>query len=73
MDLFKILKLLKTAPGTQIDEHWMKKINEFSGNEEELMKLFEEIFLTNDFETSSFVRSMVDPKYTKQYLGGNYD
>ncbi len=68
MDLFKILKLLKTAPGNQIDEHWMKKINEFSGNEEELIKLFEEIFLTNDFETSSFVRSMVDKYYTNQYL-----
>ena len=68
MDLFKILEMLKTAPDGQIDEHWLKKCKEFDGSEMELMTLFEDIYNTSDMETSKFVRSMVDPKYTRTYL-----
>ncbi len=68
MNLFEILKMLKTAPIGQMNEHWLQKCKEFDGTEEDLMKLFEEIYNSNDLETSSFIRSMVNPKYTKLYM-----
>ncbi len=68
MDLFTILEMLKTAPIGQIDEHWLNKCKQFDGDEEDLIKLFEEIYNTNDLETSSFIRSMVNPKYTRDYM-----
>ncbi len=67
--LFWILEQLKTAPDGQMDKHWLNRCRDFKGTEEELMELFEEIYNTNDFETSKFVRTMVDPQYTRRYCG----
>ncbi len=66
--LFWILEQLKTAPAVQIDEYWRNKCQKFEGTKEELMKLFEEIYNTNDFETSKFIRTFVNPKFTRRYL-----
>lgn len=68
MTLFEILEMLKTAPIGQMNEHWLKRCYEFTGTEEELMQLFEEIYDTNDLETSKFIRTMVDPQYTRGYM-----
>ena len=73
MTLFEILEMLKTAPDGQMDEHWLKRCHEFTGTEEELMQLFEEIHNTNDFETSKFIRTMVDPQYTRGYMTKNQE
>lgn len=72
MDNFEILKMLKTAPTGQMDEHWLQKCKEFDGTEEDLMKLFEGIYHTNDLETSPFIRSMVNPKFTKGYMSNEF-
>lgn len=73
MTLFEILEILKTAPDGQMDEHWLNRCHEFTGTEKELMQLFEEIYGTNDFETSKFVRSMVNPQYTRGYITGEQE
>lgn len=73
MTLFEILEMLKTAPDGQMDEHWLKKCHEFTGTEEELMQLFEEIHNTSDLETSTFIRTMVDPQYTRGYMTKNQE
>jgi len=68
MTLFEILEMLKTAPDSQMDEYWLKRCTEFSGTEEELMTLFEELYNTNDIQTSKFIRTLVDPQYTRKYM-----
>ena len=63
--------MLKTAPDGQMDERWLKRCVEFTGTEEDLMQLFEDIYNTDDIETSKFVRSMVNPQYTRGYMTKN--
>lgn len=68
MTVFEILEMLKTTPGGQMNEHWLKRCKEFSGTEAELINLFEEIYNTNDLETSKFVRTLVNPEHTRNYM-----
>lgn len=68
MKLSIILEGLKTAPAGHLSEEWRNRCINFKGSDEEILKLFEEIYNTSDMETSQFVRTLVNPKYTKEYL-----
>lgn len=63
----KILEQLKNSIETQISKSLRDKCREFNGTDEELKDFFEEIYNKGLDEISSFVKAMVDPKFTRKY------
>ncbi len=63
-----ILRGLQTAPIGQLVPFWTRKFKRFKGTQEELLVLFEELYQTDDTISSKFVRTLVNPEYTRKYI-----
>ncbi len=62
----KILEFLKTASESQLSERLRKKCEEFRGSDVELKAFFVELY-NSCHESSSFIKAVVDPKFTSKY------
>ena len=62
-----ILDVLRTAPKSQISVELKQKCIDFSGTDDELKLLFEDVYRAEETQVSSFVRQLVNPKHTRNY------
>lgn len=62
-----ILDQLIGVPNSQLSLRFRTKCKEFDGTDEKLIKLFEEIY-NECCESSSFIKQLVNPEFTRKYL-----
>ncbi len=60
-----ILEHLKTAPDSQLSRAWIETCSAFNGTDNDLMDLFEAIHNDSPAEVSPFVKSPVNPQFTR--------
>jgi len=69
--LFEVLRLVGTAPPTQLRPDMSARARRLHSSAattpEEVHAFFSEVWLLTDTCASSFVRAMVDPRFTKGY------
>jgi hypothetical protein len=70
--LIEIATLLTQAPDTQLDQCFrdrLKKLLDEQADNQAIFEVFKEIHSGScGCESSSFVKAVVDPKYTQEYL-----
>lgn len=69
--LFEVLKMVATAPEGQLRPDFTARARALSSSTvttpESVHAFFAEVWSLTDADASSFVRAMVDPKFTKEY------
>lgn len=69
--LLTILQILTKAPESQLDEYYreqaQKLLEQSTPTKEDVLKLFQEIWDESCGGATSFVKEVVNPKYTSTY------
>lgn len=71
MTLLEILKMVSTAPEGQLRPDFTERARRLSESgdttPEAVRSFFAEVAALTDADASSFVRALVDPRFTKEY------